>query len=75
MLPEPFHQVSVQEDIWFGRCWLKNSKMAVLVLGNLQYANGMIFAISESPCCQKPPIKFLLVWFGRCWLKNSKMAA
>ena len=51
MLPEAFHQVSVQEDIWFGRCWLKNSKMAVLVLGNLQYANGMIFAISESPCC------------------------
>ena len=22
-----------------------------LVLGNLLYANGMIFAISESPCC------------------------
>ena len=22
-----------------------------LVLGNLSYANGMILAISESPCC------------------------
>ena len=30
MLPEATHQVSAQEDIWFGRrCWLKNSKMAV----------------------------------------------
>ena len=29
MLPEAFHQVSAQEDIWFRkRCWLKNSKMA-----------------------------------------------
>ena len=31
-----------------------------LVLDNLWYANGMILAISESPCCQKPPIMFLL---------------
>ena len=31
-----------------------------LVLGNLWYANGMIFTISKSPCFQKPPIKFLL---------------
>ena len=29
MLLEAFHQVSVQEDVWFQRCWLKNSKMAV----------------------------------------------
>ena len=29
MLPEAFHQVSAQEDKWFERCWLKNSKMAV----------------------------------------------
>ena len=29
ILQEAFHLVSVQEDIWFGRCWLKNSKMAV----------------------------------------------
>ena len=29
MLPEAFHQVSLQEPIWFGRCLLKNSKMAV----------------------------------------------
>ena len=61
MLREAFHQVSAKEDIWFGRkCWLMNSKMAVIVLGNLQFAKGMILAISESPCCKKPPIKFLL---------------
>ena len=29
ILPEAFHQISAQEDIWFGRCWLKNSKMSV----------------------------------------------
>ena len=29
------------------------------VLGNHWYANGMSLAISESPCCQKPSIKFL----------------
>ena len=28
MLPEAFHQVSAQKDIWFGRC-LKNFIMAV----------------------------------------------
>ena len=31
-----------------------------LVLGYLWYANGMILAISESPCCGKPSTKFLL---------------
>ena len=31
-----------------------------LVLGHLWYVNGMILAISESPCCWKPSIKFLL---------------
>ena len=30
-----------------------------LVLGNLSYANGMIIATSESPCCLKSSIKFL----------------
>ena len=30
MLPEAIQQVSAQEDIRFeGKCWLKNSKMAV----------------------------------------------
>ena len=29
MSREAFKQVSAQEDIWFGRCWLKNSMMAV----------------------------------------------
>ena len=31
-----------------------------LVLGNLWYANGMLLATSESPCCMKPSIQFLL---------------
>ena len=31
-----------------------------LVLGNFWYANGMISATSESSCCRKPSIKFLL---------------
>ena len=31
-----------------------------LVLVNLSYANGMILATSESPCCPKPSMKFLL---------------
>ena len=31
-----------------------------LMLGNLSYANGMILATSESPCCMKLSIKFLL---------------
>ena len=29
MLPEAFHSVFTQENIWFERRWLKNSKMAV----------------------------------------------
>ena len=29
MLQEAFDQDSAQEDIWFGRYWLKKSKMAV----------------------------------------------
>ena len=49
-----------------------------LVLGNLSYANGMILATSESLCCRKLSIKFLLKRiYGledvEC-LKNSKMA-
>ena len=31
-----------------------------LVLGNLLYVNGMIIATSESLCCRKLSIKFLL---------------
>ena len=39
---------------------VKELKDGCLVLGNLWYSNEMILAIFESPCCQKPPIKFLL---------------
>ena len=55
MLPDASHHVSANENILFGR---REDKC--LVLGNLCYANGMSLAISESPCCLKPPIKFLL---------------
>ena len=44
MLHEASHQVSAQEDIWFGRCWVKNSKMAVSWIYIL-YVNGVILAI------------------------------
>ena len=60
MLPEAFHQFSAQEDIRLGRrCWWKKQN-GCLVLGNLWYLNRMISAFSESPCCRKPSIKFLL---------------
>ena len=39
---------------------VKEFQNGCLVLGNLSYAKGMIQAISESPCCRKPSIKFLL---------------
>ena len=39
---------------------VKEFQNGCLVLGNLWYANGMIKAISEFPCCRKPSIKFLL---------------
>ena len=29
MLQEAFHQISAQEDIWFGRSYLKNAMKAV----------------------------------------------
>ena len=35
-------------------------KDGCLELGNLWYANGMILAVSESQCCIKLSIKFLL---------------
>ena len=39
---------------------VKEFQNGCLVLGNFSYANGMIQAISESPCCRKPSIKFWL---------------
>ena len=41
MLPDASHQDSAQEDIWFGRCCLKNFKKAA----NHNYPNGMFLAI------------------------------
>ena len=46
MLHEAFHQVSAQEDRWFGRWWcFEEFQNGCLVLGNLWYANGMISCI------------------------------
>ena len=44
------HQVSAQSDLWFGRCCLKNFKMAAMAKisrngGHLGYQNGTILAI------------------------------
>ena len=41
-----FHQVSAQSDLQFGRCGLKNFKMAAW--HHLGYHNGTIFSNSES---------------------------
>ena len=45
--------------VW-NKILVEEFKNGCLVLGNLSYANGMIYTISESPCCRKPSIKFLL---------------
>ena len=59
ILPEAFHQFSAQENIWFGRrCWLKNFKIAVSAWPSLM-CDRMIYAISESPYCQKPSSSLL----------------
>ena len=56
-LPSSFcprgYMVLEEDDVW-------RIPSSCLVLGNLWYANGMILATSESLCCMKPPIKFLL---------------
>ena len=55
MLPEAFHPVSAQENIWFRRYCLKNSKRAVKDMSIFDGINSY----SESPYCRKPFIKFL----------------
>ena len=57
-LPEAFHPVSAQENLWFGRCWLKNSKMAAKGMAIFDVWMGLI-SYSESPYCRKPSIKLL----------------
>ena len=60
ILPEAFHQFSAQENIWFGRCKVKKLQDGCLEHGSLWCVNGVSLAISESPWCLKPSIKFLL---------------
>ena len=54
-----------------------------LVLGSFWYANGMILATSESPCCMKPVIKFLFKriygledvgWSIQKWLFSARQS-
>ena len=50
------HQVSAQADFRFGRCCLKNFKMA----SHLGYRNGTILAILNLHVATMPPNKFQL---------------
>ena len=58
MLPEAFHSVFTQENIWFERSWWKNTKMAVKGMAIFSVWMGLI-SYSESPYYQKSSIKFL----------------
>ena len=57
ILPEASHQVSDQEDIWFKRSWLKNSKMAVWCWTLFDTFIGNIPAF--------------LCYLSACWLPSS----
>ena len=77
-LPAASHQVSAQEDIWFGKWWcFKNSKMAVIARQSLKckwddlsyFWVSMLLEAFNKVSAQED------IWFKRrCWLKNSKMA-
>ena len=58
MLPEVFHSAFTQENIWFERSWLKNSKMAVKGMAIFSVWMGLI-SYSESTYYQKSSIKVL----------------
>ena len=70
------HQVSAQSDLWFGRCRLKNFKMAAVAA--ILISEWNVFSNSESPCqCDAShQVSQSDLRFGRrCRLKNFKMAA
>ena len=58
MLPETFHSVFTQENIWFDRRRLKNFKIAVKGMAIFSVWMGLI-RYSESPYYQRPSIKVL----------------
>ena len=60
MLHDASHQVSAQEDIWFWRCWLKNSKMAVYYIAIFWYVSWMILAILSLHVALRLPSSFCL---------------
>ena len=61
------HQVLAQSDLLFGRCRLKNFKMAEAAIFDIRME---LFNNSESLCRSDASIK-LWIWFGRrCRLKN-----
>ena len=53
------HQVSARSDLWFGRCRLKNFKMAPMA-GHLGYRNGTILSILNLCVTVMLPFKFWL---------------
>ena len=59
-MPEAFHQVSAQEDLFVGRrCWFENSKMSILLHCHLmsEWDDICCFWVSMLP---ESGIKFLL---------------
>ena len=58
MLPGLFHQVSAWDNIWIGRCCLKNIKC---LFSSDIWMEWNDFIYSESPCCMMHPNKFLLI--------------
>ena len=68
--------------VW--KMMFEDNQDGCLVLGNLWYANGLISATSESPCCLKPSMKFLLkriygledddVWRIPRWLLSARQS-
>ena len=58
MMPETFHQVFAQENIWFGRCW-RNPRWLFSSWPSFVFEWNEII-ISESPSGFTHPIRFLL---------------
>ena len=68
------HQVLVQSDFWFGRCWLKNFKMAAMVA--ILDIGMEILAILNLRVIVMLPIKFWLnLTYGHLGYQNRTISA
>ena len=77
ILPEDVHQASDQENICFGRSWLKNYKMdgkRIAIFDGWMWW-FRLFLVSMLPEAFHQVSAQENIWFGRSfWLKNSKIA-